>query len=111
MALFASSQTAQQRQLRIQLLRLQADYQRLALRRTGCQLVNALQPQALVAQARTQLRATGLGWLGVGLQALRRYPLISSLLGSLLGSQSRRRIALKTALITGLVWLGKRRHD
>ncbi|MER1941712.1 hypothetical protein ABS755_13525 [Castellaniella sp. FW104-16D08] len=110
MSLFAPSQAAQQRQLRIQLLRLQADYQRLALRRTGCQLVQALQPDALAAQARAHLRAKGLGWLGVGLQALRRYPLMSSLLGSLLGSRSRRRIALKTALITGLVWLGKRQR-
>jgi hypothetical protein len=100
--------TARDRRLRIELLRLQAGYQRLAVRQSACRLVGAMQPQALVAQVSDHLRAAGLGWLGVGLRVLRRYPLVGSLLGSVLGSGGRRRIALKTALIAGLVWLGRR---
>ncbi|HET8597678.1 MAG TPA: hypothetical protein VFM22_07955 [Castellaniella sp.] len=102
--------TAQQRRLRIELLRVQAGYERLALRRDACRLAGALQPQALVGQVSDHLRSTGLGWLGMGLRALRRYPLMGSLLGSVLGTGGGRRVALKTALIAGLVWLGKRKH-
>jgi hypothetical protein len=107
----ASPRTSQERRLRIELLRVQAGYERMALRRDACRLAGALQPQALVGQVGDRLRSTGLGWLGVGLRVLRRYPLVGSLLGSVLGTGSRRRVALKTALIAGLVWLGKRKHQ
>ncbi|MGB6009466.1 hypothetical protein [Castellaniella sp.] len=98
----------QDRRLRIELLRLQAGYQRLAVRQSACRLAGAVRPDVLAAQAGDHLRAAGLGWLGVGLRLLRRYPLMGSLLGSVLGTGSRRRVALKTALITGLVWLARR---
>ncbi|WP_322998579.1 hypothetical protein [Castellaniella sp.] len=99
---------AQDRHLRIELLRLQAGYQRLAVRQSACRLAGALKPEALAAQAGDHLRATGLGWLGTGLRLWRRYPLMGSLLGSALGAGGRRRVALKTALVAGLIWLARR---
>ncbi|MGB6241549.1 MAG: hypothetical protein WBF69_03595 [Castellaniella sp.] len=98
----------QDRRLRIELLRLQAGYERLALRQSACRLAGAVQPSALAAQAGDRLQAAGLGWLGLGLRMLRRYPMMGSLLGSTLGRSGRRGILLKTALIAGLIWLGKR---
>ena len=99
---------AADRRMRIELLRMRADYERLALRRSACQLAGELRPEALAAQARDRLGSIGLGWLGSGMQALRRYPVLLSLLTSVAGNRARRGIALKTALIAGLVWLGKR---
>lgn len=96
------------RRLRIELLRLQADYERLALRQSACRAIGAVQPRALAAQAGEHLQASGLGWLGLGLKIVRRYPMIGSLLGASLGKSSRRGLVLKTALIAGLIWLGKR---
>lgn len=101
----------QDRRLRIELLRMRAGYERLALGQSACRLASSLQPQALVAQAGDRLRALGFGWLGTGVGALRRYPLLWSLLGSMVSSPLRRRIALKTALIAGLVWLGRRNRQ
>jgi hypothetical protein len=100
--------TIQDRRLRIELLRLQAGYQRLAVRQSACRLAGAVQPEALAARAGDHLRAVGLGWLGTGLGILRRYPMMGSLLGSVLSSGGRRRLALKTALLAGLLWLGRR---
>lgn len=100
--------SARDRRLRIELLRLQAGYERLALRQSACRLAGAVQPRALAAQASDHLQASGLGWLSVGWRLLRRYPMMGSLLESALGKTGRRRIILKTALIAGLVWLGKR---
>jgi hypothetical protein len=93
--------------LRIELLRMRAGYERLAVRRSACQLAGELRPESLVAQARDRLGSAGLGWLGGGIQILRRYPALLSLLTSVVSNRQRRGIALKTALIAGLVWLGK----
>ncbi len=102
-------ESAAGRRLRIELLRMRAGYERLAVRRGACRLAGELRPEALAAQARDRLGSIGLGWLGGGLQALRRYPVLLSLLTSVVSNRRRRGIALKTALIAGLVWLGKRR--
>lgn len=106
----AASSTAADRRMRIELLRMRAGYERLAVRRSACQLAGELRPEALAAQARDRLGSFGLGWLGGGLQALRRYPVLLSLLTSVVSNRQRRGIALKTVLIAGLVWLGKRRN-
>ncbi len=103
-----SAVSTQDRRLRIELLRMRAGYERLALGQSACRLAGSLQPRMLVDQAGGWLRDMGFGWLSLGLGSLRRYPLILSLLGSLVSNPRRRRIALKTALIAGLVWLGKR---
>lgn len=105
----AARPTMADRRLRIELLRMRAGYERLAVRRGACRLAGELRPEALAAQARDRLGSIGLGWLGGGLQALRRYPVLLSLLTSVVTNRRRRGIALKTALIAGLVWLGKRR--
>jgi len=105
----AAPSTAADRRLRIELLRMRAGYERMAVRRGACRLAGELRPESLVAQARDRLGSVGLGWLGGGLQALRRYPVLLSLLTSVVSNRRRRGIALKTALIAGLVWLGKRR--
>ncbi|WP_323012328.1 hypothetical protein [Castellaniella sp.] len=101
--------TSRQRDLQIEVLRLRADYQRLAWKRSACQLLSQMQPAALIGQTRDQLGSAGLGWIGTGLGLLRRYPMVLSLLGSVIGTPKRRRLALKAALIAGLVWLGKRK--
>lgn len=103
-----SAGSRQDRRLRIELLRMRAGYERLALGQSACRLADSLRPRALATQAGDWLRDMGFGWLGAGLGSLRRYPLILSLLGSLVSNSRRRRIALKTALIAGLVWLGRR---
>jgi hypothetical protein len=100
-------ESAADRRLRIELLRMRAGYERLAVRRSACQLAGELRPESLVAQARDRLGSAGLGWLGGGIQILRRYPALLSLLTSVVSNRQRRGIALKTALIAGLVWLGK----
>ena len=103
-------ESAADRRLRIELLRMRAGYERLAVRRSACQLAGELRPESLVAQARDRLGSAGLGWLGGGIQILRRYPALLSLLTSVVSNRQRRGIALKTALIAGLVWLSKRRN-
>ncbi len=103
-------ESAADRRLRIELLRMRAGYERMAVRRSACQLAGELRPETLVAQARDRLGSVGLGWLGGGIQILRRYPVLLSLLTSVVSNRQRRGIALKTALIAGLVWLGKRRN-
>lgn len=101
---------SRQRDLQIEILRLRADYQRLAWKRSACQVVGNLQPAALIDQARDHFGSTGLGWMRTGLGLLRRYPMVLSLLGSVAGgTPSRRRLAFKAVLIAGLVWLGKRK--
>jgi hypothetical protein len=96
--------------MRIELLRMRADYERLALRRSACRLAGELRPESIAAQMRDRLGSVGLGWLGTGLQALRRYPVLLSVLTSVVGKRASRGMALKTALIAGLVWLGKRKR-
>ena len=100
--------TVTDRRMRIELLRVRADYERLALRRSACQLAGELRPQAWVTQARDHLGSMGLGWLGTGIQWVRRYPVLLSVLTSVL-SKGRRGRALKAAWIAGLIWLVKRR--
>lgn len=103
-----SSPSRGQRDLQIEILRLRAQYQRQAWERTACQAAGSLQPAKLLSSTRDQLGATGLGWLGSALGLLRRYPVLLSVLGSVAGTPSRRRFAIRAALIAGLVWLGKR---
>ena len=100
---------AGRRGLELHTMAVGAGYERLAVRRSACQLAGELRPESLVAQARDWLGSAGLGWLGGGIQILRRYPALLSLLTSVVSNRQRRGIALKTALIAGLVWLGKRR--
>ncbi|WP_368646780.1 hypothetical protein [Castellaniella ginsengisoli] len=95
--------------MRIELLRMRAGYERLAVQRSACRLAGELRPESLVAHVRDRLGSAGLGWLGGGLQALRRYPVLLSILTSVVSNRRRRGIALKTALIAGLVWLGRAR--
>ncbi|MDY0308871.1 MAG: hypothetical protein RBR29_03635 [Castellaniella sp.] len=102
-------ESAADRRLRIELLRMRAGYERMAVRRSACQLVDELRPESLVAQVRDRLGSAGLGWLGSGIQILRRYPVLLSVLTSVVSNRQRRGMALKTALIAGLVWLGRRR--
>jgi hypothetical protein len=101
--------SAPERRVRIELLRLRAGYQRLEFQRSACRVVAELQPRALAAQARDGLGALGLGWLGHGLEAVRRFPILLSLASALFSGTRRRRVLLKAALIGGLVWLGRHR--
>ncbi|CAM5787800.1 hypothetical protein CCAE64S_02047 [Castellaniella caeni] len=98
------------RRLMIELLRLRADYERAALCRSVCHLAGQLRPQALASQATEQLRATGLGWVGLGWRAVRRYPMLWSLASSLVLKPGRRGLAAKAALAVGLVWLLRRQN-
>ncbi|MFT0533014.1 hypothetical protein ACMHYJ_09320 [Castellaniella hirudinis] len=97
------------RQLAIEVLRLRAAYQRQAWARSACRVAGHLQPATWLGQAQDHLGAAGLGWVRAGVGLLRRYPMVLSLLGSVAGTPGRRRVALKAALIAGLVWLGKRK--
>jgi hypothetical protein len=97
-----------ERRLRIEVLRMRAEYERLSLTQSACALVGELRPQALADRFRDRLGAAGLGWMGGSLQLLRRSPLLMSLLTALVSDPGRRRIVLKSVLIAGLVWLGKR---
>lgn len=108
-AVRAGTATAADRRMRIELLRMRAGYERLAVQRSACRLAGELRPESLVAHVRDRLGSAGLGWLGGGLQALRRYPVLLSILTSVVSNRRRRGIALKTALIAGLVWLGRAR--
>ena len=96
------------RRLRIELLRMQAEYERLAVTQSACALIHELSPQALSDRVRDRLGAAGLGWMGSSLQLLRRSPMLMSLLTALVSDPGRRRVVLKSVLIAGLVWLGKR---
>jgi len=102
------SGAAPDRRLRIELLRLQADYERLRFTHSACELARALRPEALAARAHDHLGALGLGWLGRGLSFARRFPVLLSLASAVLSAPGRRRIFLKSLLVGGLVWLGKR---
>lgn len=97
--------TAADRRVRIELLRMRASYERLAVQRSACRLAGELQPESLMARVRDRLGAAGLGWLGGGLQTLRRYPMLLSVVASMVSTRRRRGLALKTALIASLVWL------
>lgn len=97
------------RRVRIELLRLRAGYQRLEFQRAACRLAGEFQPRALAAQVRDGLGAVGLGWLGHSLEAVRRFPVLLSLVSTLVSGRRRRQMLLKAALIGGLVWLGRRR--
>ena len=99
--------TAADRRLRIEWLRMRADYERLALRRSACRLAGELHPDMLAGQVRDRLGAAGLGWLGTGLRFVRRYPVLLSLVTSVV-SRGRRGGPLKAALLTGLIWLVRR---
>lgn len=101
----------QDRRVRIELLRLRADYQRLEFQRSACQLVREVQPRALVARVRDGLGSLGLGWLGHGLKTARRFPILLSLASTLFSGTHRRRVLLKAAVIGGLIWLGRHRSD
>ena len=100
---------AADRHMCIELLRMRAGYERLAVRRSACQLASELHPEALALQARDRLGSMGLGWLGTGLQTLRRYPMLLSLLTSVF-ARGRRGSALKTALVAGLLWQVRRKR-
>lgn len=102
--------SAADRKIRIQVLRLQADYDRIALQHSLGSLAEGLQPSALVATVRDHLGGASSGWLGAGWRLVRRYPVSLSILTSLLSTPTRRSLALKSALIAGLVWLARRDH-
>ena len=96
--------TVADRRMRIELLRMRADYERLAVQRSACQLAGELRPEAFAAQVRDRLGAAGLGWLGTGLQFVRRYPVLLSVLTSVVSKRGHRGMALKTAVIAALIW-------
>lgn len=106
-----SSPSAAERKVRIEVLRLQAAYERLALQQGLVDVAQGLQPGALVSTARAHLSAGASSWLGTGLGLMRRYPVVLSLVTSALSSPARRRIALKSVFIAGLVWLGLRERS
>ncbi|HEX7386892.1 MAG TPA: hypothetical protein VF285_06400 [Castellaniella sp.] len=93
------------RQLQIELLRMRAGYERLQFRQSACSLADALRPGAWVARARDHLESTGLGWLGLGLRASRRFPMLLSLASALWPGGGRRQVLLKCAFVVGLFWL------
>lgn len=103
-----STPAVQDRRLRIELLRMRASYERMAIGQSACRVADDLHPRALLAGLRDRWGAGRLSWLDTGARALRRYPVLFSLLSSVVFNPRRRRIALKIALISGLVWLGKR---
>jgi len=94
--------------VRIQVLRLQAGYERIALQHSLCTLANGLQPGALAAMVRDHIGGATSGWLATGWRFVRRYPVSLSVMGSLFSTATRRRLVLKSALIAGLVWLARR---
>ncbi|MDN5842962.1 MAG: hypothetical protein L0H54_05875 [Alcaligenaceae bacterium] len=92
------------RRLRIELLRTRAGYERLALRRSACELIGAVQPEALVSQAGLGLRASGLRWVVSVLGLARRYPIMLSA-GSALISGARKSNPYVRAGVAGLlIW-------
>lgn len=95
------------RRLRIELLRLRAGYERLELARSIDDLRRELSLGSLVVSARSSLGTRGPAWLGAALRIARRVPWLPEVAAALLGTSRRRHIALKTALVAGLVWLGK----
>ncbi len=97
----------QDRRLRIELLRLQAAYERLELARDGAELAHELHPRMLAARARDGLTDLGAGWVARGFRFSQRFPRVLSLAGALLASAPRRHLLLKALFIGGLVWLGK----
>lgn len=97
-----------ERRLRVELLRMQADYERLAFQQDIRRFSGRLSPRAAVASLGARLGASGLGWAGFALRVLQRYPLSTSLLGSLVARPRRRRMLVKTALVLALAWAGRR---
>lgn len=100
--------SAADRRLRIELLQLQARYERLTLRRDARTLTHDLQPHHLLSRARSSLEASGPAWLRTGLRFMRNPPGTLSALSLLLATPGPRRMAFKIALIAGLVWLGRK---
>jgi hypothetical protein len=103
-----ASWAVRDRRLRIELLRMRAGYERLRFTRSACAFTRNLRPGALLGQAHDHLGSLGLGWVARGLRLTRRFPVLLSLASALLSGSGRRRILLKTLLIGGLVWLGRR---
>ncbi|CAM5215735.1 hypothetical protein CDEF62S_02512 [Castellaniella defragrans] len=100
--------SAQDRRLRIELLRLQAGYERLRFTHSACALAHSLRPDALMARAHDHLSGMGLGWLDRGLGLVRRFPVVLSLASALLSGPGRRRVLVKSVLIGSLLWLARR---
>lgn len=95
---------SEERRVRLELLRTRAAYERLALRRSACELIDAVQPDALVSQASAGLRASGLRWVASAIGLARRYPIMLST-GSALISGARKGNPYVRAGVAGLlIW-------
>ena len=100
---------SEDRRLRIELLRARAGYERLALRRSACELIESLRPDALVSQASLGLRASGLRWLVSVAGLARRYPILLSAGSALLSGARRGNPYVRAGLGALVLWrlLGK----
>lgn len=99
-----------ERQVRIELLRTRAEYERLALRRSACAALEGVSPAALISQAGSGLRASGLNWLIAGWRLVRRYPLILSTASTLLSGARRGNPYVRVGMGALLAWRLLRRR-
>lgn len=99
------------RQMTLELLRLQAHYERLDLQQQLSGLTAQLSTDALARRARSGLEGAGLRWLGQGLGLVRRYPRLLSLLLTLVPPGRRSRSIAGLGLAALMIWRGAQRRD
>lgn len=99
------------RQLQIELLRTRAEFERLALRRSACELLEASRPAALLSQAGSGLRASGLTWLVAGWRLMRRYPMVLSSASAVLSGARRSNPYIRLGVGALIAWQVLRRRE
>lgn len=98
-----------ERRLRIELLRMQARYERLSIARSAHEAGTLLTPSALFAHIRQHWmsgskESSALRYARMGLRLIRRYPMMASLLSSAFTSARRGRKTVSLAVGAWALW-------